>query len=45
MGCMLVTALAAGCAQEDIGNDPSEGVGYFLRLAQLCLTARHAYAR
>lgn len=27
MGCMLVTALAAGCAQEDIGNDPSEGGG------------------
>lgn len=27
MGCMLVTALAAGCAQEDIGNAPSEGGG------------------
>lgn len=27
MSCMLVTALAAGCAQEDIGNDPSEGGG------------------
>lgn len=27
MGGMLVTALAAGCAQEDIGNDPSEGGG------------------
>ena len=27
MGCMLVTALAVGCAQEDIGNDPSEGGG------------------
>lgn len=27
MGCMLVTTLAAGCAQEDIGNDPSEGGG------------------
>ena len=27
MGCMLVTALAAGCAQEDIGNDPSAGGG------------------
>lgn len=27
MGCMLVTALAAGCAQEEIGNDPSEGGG------------------
>ena len=27
MGCMLGTALAAGCAQEDIGNDPSEGGG------------------
>ena len=27
MGCMLVTALAAGCEQEDIGNDPSEGGG------------------
>lgn len=27
MGCMLVTALAAGCVQEDIGNDPSEGGG------------------
>lgn len=27
MGCMLVTALAAGCAQEDIGNDPLEGGG------------------
>lgn len=27
MGCMLVTALAAGCAQEDIGNAPTEGGG------------------
>ena len=27
MGGMLVTALAAGCAQEDIGNAPSEGGG------------------
>lgn len=27
MGCMLVTALAAGCAQEDIDNAPSEGGG------------------
>lgn len=27
MGCMLVTALVAGCAQEDIGNAPSEGGG------------------
>ena len=27
MDCMLVTALAAGCAQEDIGNAPSEGGG------------------
>lgn len=27
MGCMLVTALAVGCAQEDIGNAPSEGGG------------------
>lgn len=27
MGCMLVTALAAACAQEDIGNAPSEGGG------------------
>lgn len=27
MGCMLVTALAAGCAQENIGNAPSEGGG------------------
>lgn len=27
MGCMLMTALAAGCAQEDIGNAPSEGGG------------------
>lgn len=27
MGCVLVTALATGCAQEDIGNDPSEGGG------------------
>lgn len=27
MCCMLVTALAAGCAQEDIGNAPSEGGG------------------
>lgn len=27
MGCMLVTALAAGCAQEDIGNAPLEGGG------------------
>lgn len=27
MGGMLVTALVAGCAQEDIGNAPSEGGG------------------
>ena len=27
MSCMLVTALAAGCAQEDIDNAPSEGGG------------------
>lgn len=27
MGCMLVTALAAGCAQEDIDTAPSEGGG------------------
>lgn len=27
MGCMLVTALAAGCAQEDIGNAPTGGGG------------------